>query len=82
LLRWYLNRHVQRMFDGSQAAAPPQVRPLPAPSVPSGALSAVLANVWLDKTEFREGSLSTSSKRCVARGSRPQRFNLASAISA
>ena len=45
LQRWYLNRHVQRMFDGSHAAAPPQVRPVPAPRVPSGALGAALARL-------------------------------------
>jgi acetolactate synthase-1/2/3 large subunit len=45
LLRWYLNRHVQRMFDGSHVAAPPQVRPVSAPRAPEGALSAALAEL-------------------------------------
>jgi thiamine pyrophosphate-dependent acetolactate synthase large subunit-like protein len=45
LLRWYLNRHVQRLFDGSHVAAPPQVRPVPAPRAPAGALSAALAKL-------------------------------------
>jgi acetolactate synthase-1/2/3 large subunit len=45
LLRWYLHRHVQRMFDGSHAAAQPQVRPVAAPRAPAGALSAALAEL-------------------------------------
>ena len=42
-LRWYLNRHAQRMFAGSQDAAPP---PPPAPATPTagdGALQKALA---------------------------------------
>jgi acetolactate synthase-1/2/3 large subunit len=30
-LRWYLNRHVRRMFDGSQATTPAAVQPVDAP---------------------------------------------------
>ena len=45
VLRWYLKRHVQRMFDAGHAAAPPQVRPVPVPRAPSRALSAALARL-------------------------------------
>jgi acetolactate synthase-1/2/3 large subunit len=45
LLRWYLNRHVQRMFDGSHAAVHPQVRPVLPPRAPTGASSAALARL-------------------------------------
>jgi acetolactate synthase-1/2/3 large subunit len=45
LLRWFLHRHVQRMFDGSHAAAQPQVRPVAASRAPAGALSAALAEL-------------------------------------
>jgi acetolactate synthase-1/2/3 large subunit len=47
LLRWYLKRHVQRMFDASQAEAPPQVRPVPVPRAPTSALRAALAKLQL-----------------------------------
>lgn len=33
--RWYLNRHVQRMFDGSQRTAAPVVRAVTPPRAPS-----------------------------------------------
>lgn len=41
-LRWYLNRHVRRMFDGSQEAAAPGVRDANAPAVGDGPIGAAL----------------------------------------
>ncbi len=37
--RWYLNRHVQRMFDGSQHTVAPMVRAVTPPRAPSGMVS-------------------------------------------
>ena len=42
VLRWYLNRHVRRMFDGSQEAAAPRVRDASAPAVGDAAIGAAL----------------------------------------
>ena len=39
LQRWYLNRHVQRMFDGSQHNAAPVVRTVTPPRAPSDIVS-------------------------------------------
>lgn len=41
-LRWYLNRHVRRMFDGSQETAAPGVRDANAPAVGDGPIGAAL----------------------------------------
>jgi acetolactate synthase-1/2/3 large subunit len=41
-LRWYLSRHVRRMFDGSQEATAPRVRDASAPAVGDAALGAAL----------------------------------------
>ena len=41
-LRWYLNRHVRRMFDGSQEAAAPRVRVASVPAVGDAAIGAAL----------------------------------------
>ena len=38
-LRWYLNRHVQRMFDGSRHTAAPVVRAVTPPCAPSEIVS-------------------------------------------
>ena len=43
LLRWYLNRHVQRMFDGSQHADTAPVRAVEPPRAPQGAVTRTLA---------------------------------------
>ena len=43
LLRFYLNRHVKKMFDGSAAVSAPQVRPVLPPRAPDGRLQAALA---------------------------------------
>ena len=42
-LRWYLNRHVQRMFDGSADATPAAVRPVPPPRAADAALAKAAA---------------------------------------
>jgi thiamine pyrophosphate-dependent acetolactate synthase large subunit-like protein len=42
-LRWYLNRHAQRMFEGSQSATPPQPQPVSTPLAGDGALQKALA---------------------------------------
>ncbi len=43
LLRFYLNRHVKKMFDGSQEHAASQVRPVAAPRASDASLQAALA---------------------------------------
>lgn len=43
LLRFYLNRHVQKMFHGSQEITSPQVRPVVPPRAPNSRLQASLA---------------------------------------
>ncbi|MEI7764190.1 MAG: thiamine pyrophosphate-binding protein, partial [Comamonadaceae bacterium] len=43
LLRFYLNRHVKKMFDGSQEHAAPQVRTVAAPRASDASLQAALA---------------------------------------
>ena len=43
LLRFYLNRHVKKMFDGSQEHAAPQVRAVAAPRASDASLQAALA---------------------------------------
>jgi acetolactate synthase-1/2/3 large subunit len=43
LLRFYLNRHVQKMFAGSAAAAPPRVRDVLPPSARAGSVTAAAA---------------------------------------
>jgi acetolactate synthase-1/2/3 large subunit len=48
-LRWYLNRHVRRMFDGSQQATAPRVRDASAPAVGDAAIGA--ARVALGKAQ-------------------------------
>jgi acetolactate synthase-1/2/3 large subunit len=40
VLRWYLNRHVQRMFAGSREAVAPRVQPAHVPRAAAAALSA------------------------------------------
>ncbi|MCO5102277.1 MAG: thiamine pyrophosphate-binding protein [Burkholderiaceae bacterium] len=42
-LRWYLNRHVRRMFDGSGEAAAPRVREVSTPGPGDAAIGAALA---------------------------------------
>ena len=42
-LRWYLNRHAERMFEGSQATTPPQPQPVSTPLAGDGALQKALA---------------------------------------
>jgi acetolactate synthase-1/2/3 large subunit len=42
-LRWYLNRHAQRMFAGSQDAAAPLVQPVSVPRASEGAVRAAAA---------------------------------------
>jgi acetolactate synthase-1/2/3 large subunit len=42
-LRWYLNRHVQRMFDGSDTASAPQVRAVTAPCASARSVDATQA---------------------------------------
>jgi thiamine pyrophosphate-dependent acetolactate synthase large subunit-like protein len=42
-LRWYLQRHVRRMFDGSSEATPPVPRAVATPRAGDGALKATLA---------------------------------------
>ena len=42
-LRWYLNRHAQRMFAGSDEIAEPQVLPVAVPRARDSALSAAVA---------------------------------------
>jgi thiamine pyrophosphate-dependent acetolactate synthase large subunit-like protein len=42
-LRWYLSRHVERMFEGSHVVATPRVRTVMAPRAPAGSISAALA---------------------------------------
>jgi len=42
-LRWYLNRHVARMFDGSTDTAPAAVRPVDAPRATDASLRAAAA---------------------------------------
>jgi thiamine pyrophosphate-dependent acetolactate synthase large subunit-like protein len=41
-LRWYLNRHAQRMFEGSQATTAPQPQPVSTPLASDGALHKAL----------------------------------------
>ncbi len=48
-LRWYLSRHVRRMFDGSQEAASPRVRDASTPAVGDAAIGA--ARVALGKAQ-------------------------------
>jgi acetolactate synthase-1/2/3 large subunit len=43
VLRWYLNRHAKRMFDGSQVHDAPRVQPVPVPRAADGALAAAAA---------------------------------------
>lgn len=43
LLRFYLNRHVKKMFDGSAKLSAPQVRPVEPPRAPDASLRAALA---------------------------------------
>jgi acetolactate synthase-1/2/3 large subunit len=43
LLRFYLNRHVERLFAGSAAAAPLAARPVPPPKVSEASLRAAVA---------------------------------------
>jgi acetolactate synthase-1/2/3 large subunit len=40
LLRLYLNRHLERLFGGGQAARPPRVKAVPAPAVKSSSVAA------------------------------------------
>jgi acetolactate synthase-1/2/3 large subunit len=42
-LRWYLNRHARRMFEGSADRSVPAVRPVAAPRAPEGAVQAAAA---------------------------------------
>ncbi len=42
-LRWYLQRHVARLFDGSAVLAPAQVRPVPLPRASAAALARAAA---------------------------------------
>ena len=42
-LRWYLNRHADRMFEGSQSTTPPQPQPVNTPLAGDGALQKALA---------------------------------------
>jgi thiamine pyrophosphate-dependent acetolactate synthase large subunit-like protein len=42
-LRWYLNRHAQRMFEGSQTTTAPQPQPVSTPLAGDGALHKALA---------------------------------------
>ena len=42
-LRWYLNRHARRMFEGSQATTAPQPQPVNTPVAGDGALQKALA---------------------------------------
>ena len=42
-LRWYLNRHVQRMFAGSQVPTPVQARPVAVPAAGDASVRAALA---------------------------------------
>ena len=42
-LRWYLNRHARRMFEGSQATTAPQPQPVNMPVAGDGALQKALA---------------------------------------
>ena len=42
-LRFYLNRHVKKMFDGSTNVIAPQVRPVTPPRAPDASLKAALA---------------------------------------
>ena len=42
-LRWYLNRHADRMFEGSQSTTPPQPQPVNTPQAGDGALQKALA---------------------------------------
>ncbi len=42
-LRFYLNRHVKKMFDGSTDVIAPQVRPFAPPRAPDASLKAALA---------------------------------------
>ncbi len=42
-LRWYLNRHVRRMFEGGSDAAAPVVAPVPVPQAPEASVRAALA---------------------------------------
>ncbi len=44
-LRWYLNRHVQRMFAGSQVLAPVQARPVATPAAIDSHVRAALATL-------------------------------------
>jgi acetolactate synthase-1/2/3 large subunit len=43
LLRFYLNRHVEKMFAGSDATAPPRVREVLPPSARAGSVAAAAA---------------------------------------
>jgi acetolactate synthase-1/2/3 large subunit len=43
LLRWYLTRHAERMFEGSHAAYTPQVRPVDTPMPAEAALARAAA---------------------------------------
>ncbi len=43
LLRWYLNRHAERMFAGSQRLAAPSPQPVAVPLAPGGALARAAA---------------------------------------
>ncbi len=46
-LRWYLGRHVRRMFDGSADTTPAPVRPVVLPTAPDGVLRATLSALTL-----------------------------------
>jgi len=43
MLRWYLNRHAQRMFEGSDVPSPTVVRPVGLPSAGDRALASAVA---------------------------------------
>ena len=57
LLRWYLQRHVARMFTGSGVQVPPQVRTVVVPQAPAASLRAAL------------GALAKASKPLMVIGS-------------
>jgi thiamine pyrophosphate-dependent acetolactate synthase large subunit-like protein len=56
-LRWYLNRHAQRMFEGSQSTTAPQAQPVNTPLAGDGAL------------QKAQGALSKSERPLMVIGS-------------
>jgi acetolactate synthase-1/2/3 large subunit len=59
--RWYLNRHVQRMFDGSQHTVAPMVRAVTPPRAPSD----IVSKTWVALAKAERPLLVIGSQAVV-----------------